>query len=222
MERRIRVTGKGKLSVKPDMIRLFIDLSDTKPTYEQTLEQSALQVEVLKDCLEKIGFKRSDLKTLDFNVDTEYRRVRDKKDDWKKEFVGYKFEHNLKLEIDVDNSRLGQVLYALAHASVRPELRICYTIKNPDAAKTQLLGNAVADSKEKAKVLTQAADVKLGDIVSIDYSWGEIEFVSEPMKRFLSVEEDCCLSDEPAGYDIDIEADDIDLSDTVTVVWQIL
>ena len=33
------------------------------------------------------------------------------------------------------------------------------------------------------------------------------------------LEEDCCM---PGGtYHIDIEADDIDVTDTVTVVWQI-
>ncbi len=218
MERIIRVTGKGNLSVKPDMIRLMLTLEDMRKTYEETLEQSAMQVEMLKDCFEKIGFNRKDLKTLNFNVDTEYESYQDYNKTWKRKFIGYKFVHALKLEFDADNKRLGQVLYALAHAPVRPEFRIKYTIKDTEAAKNQLLGKAVADSREKALILTKAAGVTLGDIVTIDYSWGEITFVSEPMQKNMFVEEGCTT---PDGYQIDIEPDDIDVSDTVMVVWEI-
>ena len=67
--------------------------------------------------------------------------------------------------------------------------------------------------------MTEAAGVKLGDIITIDYSWGEITFLSEPMERCMSLAEECCM---PSGsYDIDIEPDDIDTTDTVTFVWQI-
>ena len=219
MEKIIRVTGKGKLSVKPDTIRLMLTLEDTRETYADTLEQSTMQVELLKSCFEKLGFARTDLKTLNFNVDTEYESYQDKNRNWKRKFVGYKFVHSMKIEFEADNKRLGQVLYALAHAPVCPEFRINYTIKDVESAKNQLLGKAVADSKEKARVLTEAAGVKLGEIVNIDYSWGEIEFVSQPMNKNLMLEEDCCM---PGGtYYIDIEVDDIDVTDTVTVVWQI-
>ena len=219
MERTIRVTGKGVISVKPDMIRLLLTLDDMYDTYEKTLERSTVQVEVLKDCFEKLGFQRTDLKTLSFNVNTEYESYQDHRKVWRKKFLGYKFVHRLKIEFDADNTRLGQVLYALAHASIKPEFRINYTIKDTEAAKNQLLGKAVADSKEKAKVLTEAAGVTLGDIVTIDYSWGEITFLSEPMQRCMSLAEECCM---PSGsYDIDIEPDDIDVTDTVTVVWEI-
>lgn len=219
MERTIRVTGKGTISVKPDMIRLLLTLEDMYDTYDKTLEQSTVQVELLKDCFEKLGFQRSDLKTLSFNVDTEYESYQDFQKAWKKRFLGYKFVHRLKIEFDADNKRLGQVLYALAHAPIKPEFRINYTIKDSEAAKNQLLGKTVADSKEKAKVLTEAAEVTLGEIITIDYSWGEITFLSEPMDRCMSLAEECCMPN--GSYDIDIEPDDIDVSDTVTVVWGI-
>lgn len=90
-------------------------------------------------------------------------------------------------------------------------------------AKNELLGKAVADAKEKAAVLTQAAGVTLKDIQSIDYSWGQINFEVQPMNRMLMAEE--CLAkpmmDGAGRYDMDIEPDDIEVSDTVTVIWEI-
>lgn len=220
MERTIRVTGKGKISVKPDRIRLLLNLEDIRETYDETLQQSTEQVEILKDTFENLGFARTDLKTLSFNVDTKYESYRDKNNDWKQRFEGYEFKHSMKIEFDADNKQLGKVLYALAHCPVRPEFRINYTIKDPEAAKNELLGKAVTDSKVKAKVLTEAIGVEIGEVITIDYSWGEVDFVINPMNKLM----ESCTSyncEDSSSYDIDIEPDDIDVSDTVTVVWSI-
>ena len=220
MERTIRVTGKGKISVKPDRIRLLLKLEDIRETYDETLQQSTAQVEILKDIFEKLGFTRTDLKTLSFNVDTKYESYRDKNNDWKQHFEGYEFKHSMKIEFDADNRLLGKVLYALAQCPVRPEFRINYTIKDPETAKNELLGKAVTDSKVKAKVLTEAVGVEIGEVITIDYSWGEVDFVVNPMNKLM----ESCTSyncEDSSSYDIDIEPDDIDVSDTVTVVWSI-
>ena len=220
MNKIIKVTGKGKLSVKPDLVRLMIDLKDVRKNYEETLEQSAAQVGILKDCIVKLGFDKSDLKTIRFNVDTKYEGYQDENHNWKNKFVGYEFMHSMKLEFDVDNRRLGQLLYALSHLDIHPELHMEYTIRDVEAAKKELLAKAVADSKEKAKVLSEAAGVALGDIVTIDYSWDEIAFKTVPMDRCVTLAQSAGGASNGC-YDIDIEADDIKVSDTVTVVWEI-
>ena len=128
----------------------------------------------------------------------------------------------MKVEFDSDNERLGRVLYALANSQLRPEFRISYTIKDPEAAKNQLLGKAVSDAMEKADALARAARVVLKDIQSIDYSWGHINFEVHPMNRMLVAEEGLALPMATSGTsDMDIEPDDIEVSDTVTLLWEI-
>ena len=127
----------------------------------------------------------------------------------------------MKFEFDSDNVRLGKVLYALANCDVKPEFRLSYTEKDPEAAKNELLGSAVTDAKEKASVLTKAAGVTLKEVQSIDYSWGQIDFEVRPMNRMLMAEDCCEAPTAGLGYDIDIEPDDIEVSDTVTVIWEI-
>lgn len=217
MEKTMRVTGKGKLSVKPDMIRLLLDATKVCATYEEALAKSAEQTEELKNCFEGLGFARTDLKTLRFSVDTEYENYRDENNVWKNRFLGYRFTHGMKLEFDADNERLGRVLYQLARTECHPEFRINYTVKDPEEAKNKLLAKAVADSGEKAKVLAEAAGVTLGAIVNIDYSWGELEIVSAPVERCMM----SAANGAADSYKMDIEPDDIDVTDTVTVVWEI-
>ena len=92
-------------------------------------------------------------------------------------------------------------------------------MKDPEATKNTLLGKAVKDAREKASVLTEAAGIGLKDIQSIDYSWGEIDFEYRPMDGGILAER--CMAEPTAAYSLDIEPDDIEVSDTVTVVWEI-
>ena len=216
--RTIRVTGKGQLRVKPDMTRITLSLEGLYPEYGEALRRSAEDTEKIKDLLMGLGFARTDLKTLNFNVDTEYESYQEK-NTYKRRFVGYKYHHQMKVEFDSDNDRLGRVLYALAKCPLQPEFRLSYTVKDPEAAKNELLGKAVADAQAKALVLTQAANVALKDIQSIDYSWAQINFEVEPMSRMLMTED--CAAKGVKSYDIDIEPDDIQVSDTVTILWEI-
>ena len=217
--RTIRVTGKGQIKVRPDMTRITMSLEGLYKDYNETLRLSSQDTETLKDILSGFGFERSDLKTLNFSVDTEYESYKDRDGSYKQRFTGYRYRHMLKVEFDSDNERLGKILYALANGNVRPEFRISYTVKDPEATKNTLLGKAVKDAKEKASVLSEAAGIGLKDIQSIDYSWGEIDFEYRPMDGGILAER--CMAEPTAAYSLDIEPDDIEVSDTVTVVWEI-
>lgn len=217
--RTIRVTGKGQIKVRPDMTRITMSLEGLYKDYNETLRLSSQDTETLKDILSGFGFERSDLKTLNFSVDTEYESYKDRDGSYKQRFTGYRYRHMLKVEFDSDNERLGKILYALANGKVRPEFRISYTVKDPEATKNTLLGKAVKDAREKASVLTEAAGIGLKDIQSIDYSWGEIDFEYRPMDGGILAER--CMAEPTAAYSLNIEPDDIEVSDTVTVVWEI-
>lgn len=216
--RTIRVTGKGMLRVKPDLMRITLSLEGTNMEYGKALEQSARDTEKLKELMAGFGLERSSLKTLRFDVDTEY--CRDKVgDSYESRFAGYKYEHVMKVEFPADRERLGKILYALAHCPMQPEIRLSYTVSDPEGAKNELLSRAVTDAKEKARVLTQAAGVVLGSIQNIDYSWGEIEFEMRPVQNMMMA--DALPIGVQGSYDLDIEPDEEEVTDTVSIIWEI-
>lgn len=222
MERTIRVTGKGNLSVKPDTVRLIMTMEGIKEEYDAALEESANMTGHLKQIFSDLGFAREDIKTLSFNVNPEYENYQEEDKSWKRRLAGYKYMHHMKIEFPADNKRLGKVLYRLGHSSVRSELRMEYTVAERERCKNELLANAVTDAKAKADVLAKASGVSLGEIITIDYSWAETDFVSRPTDK-LMLKECCMTSCEPdKAYDIDIHPDNIDVTDNVTVVWQIV
>ena len=212
MERTIRVKGKGKISVKPDTIKITIKAEGLRWNYDETVEQSTKDTRILRDALEKAGLDPKNLKTTHFSIDSKYTSYHDKNNDYKETFVGYEYNHRAYIEFDNDNKILGRVLYELAHCDVKVKFEINHTVKDKEKVKNDLLEKAVEDSTTKAKVLAKASGVKLKEILSIDYSWGEIEIYSETMN-------DLMLCEAASRYDIDIEADDIDVRDTVTITW---
>ena len=72
------------------------------------------------------------------------------------------------------------------------------------------------NSREKAEILATSAGVKLGEVQNIDYSWGEIEIRTSPVDML-----EIGSYKMESSYDIDIEPDDIDVADTVTILWEI-
>ena len=131
--RTIRVTGKGQVSVKPDMTRVYVSLKGSCPDYGETLRQSSQDTERLRELLTGFGFERSDLKTISFDVDAKYETYKTRKlgGDYQTRIVGYKFEHRMKVEFESDNDRLGKILYALGNSHVEPEFNIGFFIRNP-------------------------------------------------------------------------------------------
>lgn len=218
--RTIRVTGKGNVSVKPDTVRLILTSKGSFKEYETSIKKAAEATEEIKELFEKLGFDRKDLRTEYFDIDAKYNSYTDKTDGkWKSIFEGYEYTQRGKIEFALDNKLLGKVLYALSRAETKVEFSIEFTVADPEKSKNQLLHCAIEDSMQKAKELTYASNVKLGLIQSIDYSWSQIDIVSRPM-RYL---DSCCerLESPSTSIDMDIDPDDINLSDTVTVVWEI-
>lgn len=216
--RTIRVTGNGSVPVKPDITSLKITFEGVYKDYEETVRKSSEKTKVLREAIEKSGLPGEDLKTKDFSIDSEYESYRDHNDDYRRRFIGYKFHHRTEIQFPNDNKLLGRILYELSVCSVKVEFSIDYTVKDKDAVKREVLKRAVENSRLKAEIMTAAAGVKLGDVQSIDYSWGEIKIRTSPIEM-LQMSSKSILA-EPS-YDIDIEPDDIDVADTVTILWEI-
>ena len=146
----IRVTGTGRLKVKPDTTRLVMTLSGTYKDYEDAMKHSADDTEDVKKSIMKFGIGKEDIKTVTFSVDASYENY-NKKGEYDRHFVGYEYNHVLKVEFANNNELLGKILYALAHSDTDPEISIRYTVKDPELEKTKLLGDALRDAERKAE-----------------------------------------------------------------------
>ena len=217
MNRIITVKGIGKVSVKPDLIVITMDLESQKYDYDETMVMAAESVMALQDAIQSVGFDKKDLKTTNFNISTHYESYRDKNNDYKSKFNGYICQQGTYLEFDYDTSVMSKVLNAIAKAPINPRLNIKFSVNDKAAVSEELLVSATENAKQKAEILAKAAGVRLGNLISIDYSWGELHLYSQT--NYDAMEDKCLIMSDISTPEI--EPDDIDVSDTVSFAWEI-
>ena len=219
MSRTITVRGVGSVSVKPDYITLSMTIDSQDKSYERAMEEAARRIDILQDATVSVGHKKDELKTASFNAETRYENVKDRQGNYKREFSGYACIYRLKLSFDFDSKQLARVISVIADSGAKPELSIAFTVKSPAKVNEELLISAAENTKAKAEILCKASGNKLGELLSIDYNWGELNIVSRTTYEM----EDCippmmamskCAAPE-------IEPDNIEVSDTVAFVWEI-
>lgn len=214
MDRFITVKGKGKASLPPDTIVLIFKLETVRNDYDGAMNVATEKSNNLLEALLPLGFKEGDLKTTSYEIDTEYESYRDKNNDYKNRFIGYRCDQGIRLEFSLDFKQLSKVLFAIQSTDVTPRLNIRFTIKDKSAVTNLLLKNATTDALKKAKILTQASRTTLGDLVSINYNWSEVEVYSNTNYRLMESQ----ISYDEGPH---IVPDDIEVEDTVTFVWEI-
>lgn len=218
MERTITVTGKGKVSVKPDIIRVKLKASDVCEKYEDTVKKSAEDMGIVREAIKKAGLKQKDLKTTSFQIDTKYESFRDLNDSREYRLVGYEYRHDLYIEIPNDNKKLGKLMYQLANCHINVEFSIKYGVKDLEDIRNRTLENAIKDSKTKAEIISKALGASLGDAIDVKYSSDEVDVYFHPiLARSLAME-----NSNGEDYEFDIEADDLDFDDSVTIIWQLI
>ena len=219
MMRTITVRGVGNVSAKPDYISISMTIESVENDYDKAMDGAARRIENLKAAAVSVGYEKETLKTISFNVETRYENVRDRQGNYKREFAGYACVYRLKLAFDFDSKQLAKVISAIANSGANPELSIAFTVKNPAKVSEELLESAAQNARAKAEILCKATGAELGQLISIDYNWGELNIVSRTSYEMedclmpLAAMDKCCAPE--------IEPDDINVSDTVAFTWEI-
>lgn len=214
--RTITVKGIGAVSVKPDLIVLRLSMETAEYEYDAAMKAAAEKIDFLNKALEAAGFEKKSAKTADFRVRADYDRLNDGKGNYTSVFMGYKCRHELKIEFDFDTKRLAKALSEISKCIAKPEISIDFTVKDSSAVSGELLKAAVKNAREKAEILCAASGAKLGELLSIDYNWGELHLYSA---TDYDVEGKCMMPG--AADDMDIEPEEIKARDTATFAWEI-
>ena len=214
--RTITVKGIGAVSVKPDLIVLRLSMETAEYEYDAAMKAAAEKIDFLNKALEAAGFEKKSAKTADFRVRADYDRLNDGKGNYTSVFMGYKCRHELKIEFDFDTKRLAKALSEISECIAKPEISIDFTVKDSSAVSGELLKAAVKNAREKAEILCAASGAKLGELLLIDYNWGELHLYSA---TDYDVEGKCMMFG--AADDMDIEPEEIKARDTATFEWEI-
>ncbi|MBC7313049.1 MAG: SIMPL domain-containing protein [Rhizobium sp.] len=186
-EATIIVSGEGEAAIAPDMAVLSLSVVREAETAAEALKaNSQAMAEVIADLKAKSIADR-DIQTSAFSVDPLYRQ--DKADDdtyGAPVIVGYRVTNGLTLRVR-DLTQLGALIDAAVKLGVNQGGGISFTNDNPDAAIAEARKKAVAEAMDKAKVLTEAAGVRLGRVIEISENFARP--MPQPMYRAAMAKE---------------------------------
>jgi uncharacterized protein YggE len=215
MERKLQITGKGRLALTPDIILISFSVKAHEWEYEKSITRLNDKIEQLRQILEVNKIERKLLKTKDFNVrrDTNYNKKIDKY-----EFNGFNASHSLELELPLNQNLINVLLGKIAGTMEDLEFQISFGVKDTTTYKQQLLKNAIQKAKESAAIIAEASGVQLREIMDIDCTVREIEIRSRNYDYRVYEQEKMLYEAAPTP---DFEPDDIDVSESVTITWRI-
>lgn len=218
--RTITVKGIGCVSAKPDFITLSLGIESQDREYDEAMAKAAKRINGIENAAAHVGFEKGSLKTISFNVSSAYESVKDINGNYKREFAGYICSYRLKLSFDFDSELLTKVLSQISQSGAKPEISVAFTVKDPSKISRSLLESAAANAKEKAELLCSASGVRLGQLQSIDYSWSELNLISNT--RYDMEDNVLAMMAVNKTAAPQIAPDDIDVHDTATFIWEIL
>lgn len=213
---KITVKGVGTVKTKPDFVYISLELNSLDSEYTAAVNKANERIEKLQNALSAEGYAKDDLKTLNFNVSTEYDYVQ-KNGRNERVFRGYNCSYSLKLGFDFTAKALANTLTAIANSGADAEFSISFTVKEPEKVSEALLASATENARKKAEILCKASGKTLGELVSIDYDWSEVSVYSDSGYALAAaprmMKADACVPE--------FTPDDINSSDSVAFVWEI-
>lgn len=226
--RTITIKGMGNAVKDPDLVIFRIFISILKEEFDDALDSMNELVSNLKISLKEIGFEESDLKTIRMGINPEYdfqgKGIINK--EYEKVFIGFRINHDLGLEFDLDNERISDVFDCLKEFDNELKFKLVFSVKDKEAMKKEVLINATKNAKFNAETLAEASSSKLGDLLKIEYDWDNS---IKTIRSFdSSTEFDFDSYEIPSGSDLfrskntNLTPKEIKISDSATFVWELI
>lgn len=174
----VSVVGRGEVTYTPDTAKVTIGVQVEKVfSAEAALKQLNQTVDKVIGAVVASGIDKADIQTQSYNLYPQYNYVESAS-----QLAGY--GANQQLVVTVKNlspeaNVVGKVIGAATQAGANQVNSITFESSNIEQYKQEARLKAIADAKNKAGELSQAADVKLGKIVG----WWE-NFVQGPEANY--------------------------------------
>lgn len=165
---KIHVVGKGQVSVAPDMAVVTMGVTREAKTAREALSANTEAMAAVLSSMQKAGIAERDLQTSNFSIQPRYDYKKRSSSGQQEQpiILGYIVRNTLTVRIR-DLEAVGDVLDASVSLGVNDGGNLQFTNDDPTDAINQARTKAMKDAIAKAKTLTDAAEVKLGNILEI-------------------------------------------------------
>lgn len=205
--RRITVNGEGKAAAAPDMAVITIGVQSEALNAADALRQNSADMSATIKKLKDLGVENRDIQTSGLSVNPRYNYEQNRS---KPEIIGFVASNNVTVRLrDLKNA--GAVIDQAVQSGANSLSGVSFSFSDPDPLQEEARRDAVADAKAKAELLTDAAGVKLGRLITIQES-----YVSPPQPKMYGARMEMA-----ADSAVPMEAGESEINANVTLVYEI-
>lgn len=173
-DRTISVKGEAETFVAPDTASVSFSVTKKASTTDVAMNSVNERMQVLMKDMKSVGVEEKDIKTMNYDVDPEYRY-----DEGRRIFEGYRASQRVEITIR-DLGDVSKVLSTVNSAGVDDVSNLKFFVQNDAEIRDELREKAIDDAQEKAKDLAKDLGVNLHQIVGFSESGKN---VPEPVYR---------------------------------------
>ncbi len=200
----IRVSGQGSASGTPDIAIISLGVESVEDTAALARANAAAAMDKIMEVLAVANIKAPDIQTTYFNISPRYQGVEVTRcitekpqlgescwEEWKQMLVGYSVTNNVSVKIRTPGTA-GTIIDEVTAASgdLVSINGISFGIEDPQKLQNAALADAVADMKQKAKLLANRSGVELGRLVYLSeesyYTPNQMYWRAEPAAAYGS------------------------------------
>ena len=160
----LNVSAEGVVFATPDIAKLYMGVHQNGREASGIEDQLSTRINAIKDKLRELGVASEDIKTTDFNIYPEYNSFAPNSTPTIRSYTG---RHILEITVR-DLTRVNTIADATIAAGANEVQNISFTVEDPDSLLEEARAQAIQKAKDKAKQLADAADIRLGRIISIN------------------------------------------------------
>lgn len=213
-EATISITGTGTITAEPDIAVVRAGAVSEAPTARVAMEANSKIMADTFAALRAMGVEDRDMQTSRLTVEPRYTYFDSSSNGERRppRIDGYQVSNNLTVRVR-DLTIIGEVLDALITAGVNQMGGLSFSVDEPDALFDQARADAVEDAMVQARLLTQAAGVSLGRVISISQSSPQQNPPMQPQFARMAMAD--------SAESVPIATGEQSLRAQVTIVWAI-
>ncbi len=199
----IHVSGQASVSAAPDIALAQLGVQTFAADLEEAMAANNARMQTVIAALKAQGIADADIQTANFSVSPQYDFEKETRD-----IVGYWVDNRVSVTFR-RLPQLGAALQAALDAGANTVYDLRFTIEDSDALLREARALAVADARQRAQTLADAAGVKLGKALDIRESSNSYPIYARG------------AFDEAAGAAVPVESGQVDLTIYVEVLFAI-
>ena len=176
---RVTVQGEGKIEAVPNIATFSVSVVTNSKNVQDAEQENSNKATKIVNYLKNNGIDAKDIKTGQFSVSPQYQYYDSRpcifgepcSTSRPPEITSYQIRNSIEVKVR-KIEKVGELLKGVITNGGNEIYGPNFTMEDPEGLKAQARQEAIKDAKEKAKIIAENLDVRLGRVVDFNESFG--------------------------------------------------